>query len=177
MIQALTGQLWDKNLNYPLIARDAGGELSGIASDGLHLLAYLDPGDLLPERLEAICQGARALETPYGFRTYAPGQLDYSAAAYHWGAIWPFEQFFLAQGVLLHGREELLPVTLRAIEALQELGFVELFYWDEPSGLRGPGEIPGEGCALQLWSAAYPAAMHRLLGQPCGEPGTRKGGS
>ncbi len=162
-LRALLDELWDKELDYPLIARDGDGPIGGISSDGLHLLAYLRPEDLPPEKLEAICIASRPLETPYGFRTYAPGQPDYSPTAYHLGAIWPFEQFFIAKGALIHRREGLLEVALRVGTALERLGFPELFYWDEQSGLVGPGAVPGEGCDLQLWSAAWPSAMARLL--------------
>ncbi|MCR4405098.1 MAG: hypothetical protein NUW06_07500 [Candidatus Acetothermia bacterium] len=162
MVRALFTEMWDEALSYPLIAKDREGPISGISSDGLHLLAYLRPEDLTREKLEAICAAARSLETPYGFRTYAPGQLDYSPTAYHLGAIWPFEQFFIAKGAVTHGRRELLEVALRAGAALERLGFPELCYWDEEGGLRGPGEVPGEGCDLQLWSVAWPQAMVRL---------------
>lgn len=166
MVEALFRKLWDGGLDYPLIAKDGKGGISGISSDGLHLLAYLRPEDIPPQKLQAICTASKSLETPYGFRTYAPGQPDYSPKAYHLGAIWPFEQFFIAQGALIHGREELLEVALRVGEALERLSFPELFYWDERDGLRGPGTVPSEGCDLQLWSAAWPQAIHRLLQSP-----------
>lgn len=163
MIGALMRTLWDDQLSYPLIAQDGAGAISGIASDGLHMLAYLNREDLPPERLNRIWAAAASLATPYGFRTYALGQLDYSTTSYHWGAIWPFEQFFIAKAALHHGRVEFLSVALRVLDALRQLGFVELCYWDEQDGLQGPGAIPGEGCDLQLWSAALPQALQQLL--------------
>lgn len=163
MGQALLSELWDEDLCYPLIARDEDGPIGGISSDGLHMLAYLRPGDIPQQKLKDICSTSRALETPYGFRTYAPGQPDYSETAYHLGAIWPFEQFFIAKGAIIHGQEKLLKVALKIATALEKLGFPELFYWDEQSGLVGPGAVPGEGCDLQLWTAACPQGMHRLL--------------
>jgi glycogen debranching enzyme len=165
LLEALLDELWDRELNYPLIAKDRVGPISGISSDGLHLLAYLRPEDLPQAKLEAICIASKLLETPYGFRTYAPSQPGYSPTAYHLGAIWPFEQFFIAKGALIHGREELLEVALRVGRALERLGFPELFYWDEQCGLAGPGANSGEGegCDLQLWSVAWPKAMRRLL--------------
>lgn len=165
MVETLMSALWDDQLGHPLIARDGAGAIAGITSDGLHMLAYLKREDLPPERLNRIWAAADSLETPYGFRTYLPGQLDYSPTSYHWGAIWPFEQFFIARAALHHGRVELLSVTLRVLDALRQLGFVELCYWDEQDGLRGPGAIPDEGCDLQLWSAALPQALQQLLEQ------------
>lgn len=161
MVEGLFTELWDEELGYPLIAKDRKGGISGISSDGLHLLAYLRPEDLPPEKLQGICAASELLETPYGFRTYAPGQPDYSTNAYHLGAIWPFEQFFIAKGALIHGQAGLLKVALRVIKALERLGFPELFYWNERGGLVGSSE----GCDLQLWSVAWPQAVSRLLAQ------------
>jgi len=161
MIKRLFTELWDEDLGYPLVAKDRKGGISGISSDGLHLLAYLRREDLPPEKLQRICAASELLETPYGFRTYAPGQPDYSTNAYHLGAIWPFEQFFIAKGALIHGQAGLLKVALRVIKALERLGFPELFYWNERGGLVGSSE----GCDLQLWSAAWPQAVSRLLAQ------------
>ncbi len=161
--QCLVEELWDGDRRFPLIARDGSGDIGGISSDGLHMLGYLRKEDLPPGRLEELIVGAKLLETPYGYRSYAPGQPDYSETAYHLGAIWPFEQFFIAKGAIIHGQEKLLKVALKIATALEKLGFPELFYWDEQSGLLGPGVVPGEGCDLQLWTAACPQGMHRLL--------------
>lgn len=165
MVESLFNALWDEDLGYPLIAKDGSGELSGVSSDGLHMLAYLKKEDVPSEQLDEICAASKLLETPYGFRTYAPGQPDYSKTAYHLGAIWPFEQFFIANGAIIHGQERLLEISLRVVKALERLGFPELYYWDDRGGLEGPGEVPGEGCDLQLWTVAWPQAIYRLLTQ------------
>lgn len=157
MTEVLFTKLWDDERNFPAVALDGQGKITGIASDGLHMLAYLEPGDMPSEQLRAIEEGARALETPYGYRTYAPGQPGYDPSSYHWGSIWPFEQFFIARGALLHRREKLLEVALRVIPALRELGFVEAFAWEEGEKLHVVG------CDLQLWTAALPEALARLL--------------
>ena len=170
MAESLFKELWDEDLGYPLIAKDGGGRISGVSSDGLHLLAYLRQEDVPSEKLQSICAASRSLETPYGFRTYAPGQPDYSPKSYHLGAVWPFEQFFIAKGAIIHGQKRLLEVCLRVLKALERLGFPELLYADERGQLAGPGAILGEGCDLQLWSAAYPQAVYRLLQDVGGVP-------
>jgi glycogen debranching enzyme len=162
LAETLFKELWDEGLGFPLIAKDGRGGISGVSSDGLHMLVYLRPEDVPQQKLEEICVASRLLETPYGFRTYAPGQPDYSPRSYHLGAIWPFEQFFIAKGALIHGQDRPLEVALRALKALGKLGFPELLYWDEQEGLVNPGTSPGEGCDLQLWSTAYPQAVYRL---------------
>jgi glycogen debranching enzyme len=165
MAESLFKELWDEDLGYPLIAKDEGGRIPGFSSDGLHMLAYLRKEDVPQKNLERICAAASSLETPYGFRTYTPGQPGYSTTEYHLGAIWPFEQYFIAKGAIIYEQEELLEISLRAIKALETLGFPELFYWDDRGGLVGPGAVPGEGCDLQLWSVAWPQAVSRLLAQ------------
>lgn len=159
IVESIFSQLWDDDLNYPLIAKDQKGPISGISSDGLHMLAYLRKEEIPQAKLERIGKAAQALETPYGYRTYAPGQLGYAPNSYHLGSIWPFEQFFIAQGGVIHGQKEILGKSLKIIRALEKFGFPELFYWDNQSGYGlGPG-----GCDLQLWSAAYPQGISKLL--------------
>lgn len=149
-------KLWDDSLNFPLIAKDKKGGISGISSDALHMLAYLKPDDLPEEKLEAILERSTSLETPYGYRTYAPDQLDYSPHAYHLGSIWPYEQYFIGQSGLIHGSKDVFEKSVQIIEALDRYGFWELFGWD--------GEkLQALGCDLQLWTICYPLSVHKLL--------------
>lgn len=164
VVGSIARRLWDGDRAHPLIALDAGQPVPGISSDGLHMLAYLEPGDLPAAVVHQLWQGAQQLVTPFGFRSYAPDQPDYSPYAYHLGAVWPHEQFFLARGALAHGLGEAGRVCLGALDALAELGFVELFYWSPQEGLKGPGVVPGEGCDRQLWTTALPQALGRLVG-------------
>jgi len=157
---ALWDGLWDAGTDYLALARDGEALVPGVSSDGLHLLAYLRPEDVPPARLDSIRRRASELATPYGFRTYAPGQPDYSPTGYHQGAIWPYEQWFIAHGAVVHGLADVLFVAERVWAALEALGFVELFYWQDE--LRGPGVVPGEGCDLQLWSTVVPEGFVRL---------------
>lgn len=160
VVAALWDRLWDPNADYLALAWDGGELVPGVSSDGLHLLAYLRPEDVPPAKLDSIRRRASELATPYGFRTYAPGQPDYSPTGYHQGAIWPYEQWFIAQGAVVHGLVDVLSVAERVLAALEALGFVELFYWQDE--LRGPGVVPGEGCDLQLWSTVVPEGFVRL---------------
>lgn len=163
LISRLLTDLWDARTSYPLIAIDREGGVHGISSDGLHLLSYLLPGDLPKDKLAGIVANAHHLATPVGYRTYAPGQPDYSPHAYHLGGIWPMEQYFIARGALIHAQPELLEVALQVVEVLEELGFVEIYYWEEGMGLAGPRPDSLEGCDLQLWSTAVPNGLLSLL--------------
>ncbi|MCK4394563.1 hypothetical protein KAX17_16795 [Candidatus Bipolaricaulota bacterium] len=155
-VKHLFSDLWDEGSNYPLIAKDCKGGITGISSDALHMLAYLQEEDVPAKKLAGIVEGASQLATPYGYRTYAPGQLEYAPDSYHLGAIWPFEQFFIAKGALAHEQEDILEGSLQVVRALETLGFPELVCWDGKT-------LTPQGCDLQLWSAAWPQAIYRLL--------------
>ena len=155
-LERLFGDLWDENLGYPLIAVDRKGPISGVSSDALHMLAYLRSGDVPGDMLNGISANAAKLATPYGYRTYAPGQIDYAPDSYHLGPIWPYEQFFIACGAIIQGLEDLARVAMGTVEALHNLGFPELVVLD--------GESPsGGGCDTQLWSLVLPSALLRLV--------------
>ena len=155
MVRAIWEQLWDPQTDFPLVALDKDVRIPGISSDALHVLAYLQKNDIPRTKLAAIDQGARKLDTPYGYRTYASGQPEYTPDSYHLGSIWPYEQFFIAKGALRHGLDEVFEHSLGIISGLETHGFPELVVWD---GER----LAAGGCDLQLWSAAYPQAIGRL---------------
>jgi glycogen debranching enzyme len=159
----LFAELWDPTLDYPVIAVDRRGPIRGVSSDALHMLFYLDPGDVSEELLAAIVQGADALVTPFGYRTYAEGQQDYDPHAYHLGAIWPFEQAMIARAAARHGLANAQDVALRVVDGLERLGFHELFYWGRETGFEGGTAVDGQGCDLQLWSLAVPNALLFVL--------------
>jgi glycogen debranching enzyme len=134
------------------------------------MLYYLEPGDLSGEQLRGIADVAQALATGYGFRSYAPNQLDYALDAYHLGAIWPYEQVLIAEGARRFGLEEIVGCATRVLHALEKTGFPELLVWDGVS-------LAGGGCDTQLWSCAVPQGFARLSRidqpdlRPCdGEP-------
>ncbi|MCK4392255.1 hypothetical protein KAX17_05065 [Candidatus Bipolaricaulota bacterium] len=82
------------------------------------------------------------------------------------GPIWPFEQFFIAKGAVVHEQEEILGVSLQVMRALKMLGFCELVYCGEKKLTAG-------GCDLQLSPAAYPQAIRELLVEHCPIGGER----
>ncbi len=161
--ERLFADLWDPISDHPLIALDRDGPIRGVSSDALHMLWYLPPGDVRQGHLAAIARGAESLVTPFGYRTYAPGQVDYDPRAYHLGAVWPFEQALIAQGAARHGLSSAREVAFRVVDGLETLGFHELFYWDRATGLEGATAVDGQGCDLQLWSLAVPAALLSVL--------------
>jgi len=141
--EALFNKLWPKRLPY--IAIDKKGPIEGISSDFLHSLYYLEPEDIPDGSLSVINSIAKVLETPVGFRTYAPGQSGYHPRGYQRGAIWPFEQYFIAEGAKRHGLEGIAR-TAESCSGFE--GFPELIDWEN-------GKIRNLGHRLQLWTVAY----------------------
>lgn len=157
-VNALWSHLWDESLGCSLIALDQGTPVSGISSDALHVLAYLEPGDVPRSRLTEIQAVAALLETPYGYRSYAPDQTDYAPDAYHLGSIWPYEQTFIARGALQFELTDVFAAAGHILTALEEVGFPELLVWNGQAPSRG-------GCDVQLWTCAVPRAFEHLCKQ------------
>lgn len=154
----LFSELWNSELDYPVVAWDQKGKVSGITSDGLHILYYLREGDIPEDKLNSIMNASTQLETPYGFRTYAPDQPGYAPENYHLGSVWPFEQYFIASVGKRLNRSRLEDIAFGSLDAITEHGFYELFSWN--------GEkLKPLGCEKQLWTACLPIGLSRLIGQ------------
>jgi len=156
LVRAIWKRMWDPDRGVPVIAQDRSATVSGVSSDALHMLAYLEPGDVPASYLEGIEAASVQLATEYGFRSYAPGQRDYAPDAYHLGSIWPYEQVFIARGALRFGLDGVFQVSARVLRALESLGFPELVVWDGQ-------QLSGGGCDAQLWTCAVPGAFVDLL--------------
>jgi len=154
--------LWDSVLDVPLIAQDQQGGIAGVSSDVLHMLAYLEPGDICKRHLHSIEEASQQLVAPCGYRSYANGHTDYDPHAYHLGAIWPFEQAIIARGASRHNLDHVREVANRVIDVLEVDGFPELVYWSEESPIESALAVPGQGCDLQLWTLAVPSALLAL---------------
>jgi len=128
----------------PLVAIDARGEISGFTSDILHALYYLEQGDIPIEKRGLFGTTSELLKTPAGYRTLAPTEKGYQSSAYVKGGIWPFEQYFIAEGARKHGLEDIA----RTADCCRFDGFPELLSWED-------GKIIGLGHKLQLWTVAY----------------------
>lgn len=140
---ALHDKLWPVRLPY--IAVDAKAPIAGISSDFLHSLYYLEPEDMPDGKKEIMKSIAEELKTPVGFRTYAPSEQGYRPKAYHFGSIWPFEQYFIAEGARKHGLES----VARIADSCSGFSkFPELVDWRN-------GRIVNLEHKLQLWTVAY----------------------
>lgn len=146
LIDKMQRVFWDRFMvePKPLVAIDARGGIPGVTSDILHALYYLEPGDIPAEKIGLFSTASELLKTPAGYRTFAPTEKGYQSSAYVKGAIWPFEQYFIAEGARRHGLED---IALTA-DCCRFDGFPELLNWEDD-------KIIGLGHKLQLWTVAY----------------------
>lgn len=93
--------LWDTELGAFVIAKDSLGPIQGISSDSLHILYYLDPGDITPEKIGRLIDSSKPLETSAGYRTLSP-KLARMRDGYHARTIWPYEQAKINAGARKH---------------------------------------------------------------------------
>jgi glycogen debranching enzyme len=94
--------LFDKQLDALSIAIDRGGRISGISSDILHALHYLNPMDIDPKSLERFLVNTSILETSFGYRTLSAQNAEEVSDAYHAKTVWTHEQAIIHKGASAH---------------------------------------------------------------------------
>jgi glycogen debranching enzyme len=138
--------LWDEDTGCFIIAKDDMGTISGVTSDSLHALYYLEPGDLSPEQIAGLCKSASQLESDIGYTVMDKGLATTINDSYHARAVWPFEQAFIHAGAEKFNLPVVMSVSQRISNHIRH-SFPELFY------LENGKFVPG-GCNLQLWTLA-----------------------
>ena len=150
--------LFDQERGIFYIAKDSAGSISGAASDSLHLLYYLEPGDLSSDVLEKLVDSSKVLETKIGYRTLDQQTAQYSSDPYHSKTVWPFEQALINIAATRFGLSAAAEVSSRIIERLRmDQGFdPEIYEMVTDLGERG-------GCDTQLWTIAAKRYFASLL--------------
>jgi glycogen debranching enzyme len=138
-------RLYDNDSGSFYLALDKKGRISGISSDSLHALFYLEPDDLPSNRIKAIAKSAKILETPIGYRTLSPLLAGKLKSSYHTRTVWPFEQALIHEGAKKFGLKHVMEVSARIIPALDTNP--EIFILEEEKHKKG-------GCDPQLWTIA-----------------------
>ncbi len=137
--------LWDVELGnfYPAI--DEEGTVSSVTSDGLHMLAYLERGDVSAETVSSIVASSKSLETELGYQVMSAFDADRVEYDYHAKTVWPFEQAMIHLGAtrfeLAHVRE----VCERIIPHIQTAA---------PETLTLAADLNSKSCDPQLWTLA-----------------------
>jgi len=167
MVDALNEQLWDPLLGSFAVGRDEQGLLTGTSSDALHMLWYLRAGDVSSDRIEAVVNASRPLETVAGYAASTQ-----SRQSYHGFTVWPFEQAFVHAAAIEYGLGEAASVALRADAALSMAPSLGEHF--QIRGDRGDGEHAQLSETNEmLWTAAAAiyfasARSGRVLARPAG---------
>ena len=152
MLTALP-QLWDDTLGsfYPAI--DQAGAVQTITSDGLHMLAYLEDGDLSAEMLTSLEQSSRILETELGYVVMNSADADRVEYDYHAKTVWPFEQALIHLGARRFNQPHVASVCERVIPHIQTAA---------PETLATVPELTSKSCDPQLWTLAARDYFNRV---------------
>jgi len=136
------------------IGRDSELTYTGVSSDTLHLLWFLEPNDFAdrPEFLPTLSRTAiDVLSTPYGFRGLDVSSALKKKTQYHGVSIWPFEQALIHQAAVKFNLVEVKEVSTRIYGFLESVSsFPELVECSksEPDACKAGDEN------TQLWTVA-----------------------
>ena len=164
---------WIRDGNYYALALDAdGSKVDALSSNMGHLLWS---GIVDESRAEAVVQhlmGPR-LFSGWGVRTLAQGEARFNPVGYHTGAVWPFDNAFIAWGLRRYGfKMEAARIAAGILDAADYFSgrLPEAFAGYEREFTVYPVEYP-TACSPQAWSTGTPLLLLRtMLGlNPLGE--------
>ncbi len=164
---------WVADGGYFAVALDSDGrQVDSLTSNNGHLLWS---GIVDRSKARAVVQhllGPR-LFSGWGVRTLAEGDARYNPIGYHTGAVWPFDNSFIAWGLRRYGfKEEAACLVAGILEAAEVFAcrLPEAFGGYPRHLTRYPVEYP-TACSPQAWSTGAPLLLLRAaLGlEPAGE--------
>jgi glycogen debranching enzyme len=164
---------WVEDERYFALALDPdGNQVDALASNNGHLLWS---GIVDKSKAKAVARhllGPR-LFSGWGVRTLAEGQGRYNPIGYHVGAVWPFDNSFIAWGLRRYGfKEDAAVIAAGMLDAAQFFNgrLPEAFGGYERAQTMYPVQYP-TACSPQAWSTGAPLLLLRtMLGlEPLGE--------
>ena len=153
MVRALH-RFFDWDLGSFVVASDRKGNVRAVSSDALHMLFYLEPGDLTQDMIDEIVRTSQLLETPVGYRTLEPDAVAHPQTeveyyeGYHSDSVWLFEQAMIHIGARKFGLSDVMEISERIKGPLEGFSGELLDIADDGS------IIPGGTTTEQLWSDA-----------------------
>src|SRR6266699_187148 len=164
---------WLEDGQYFAVALDNDGrQVDSLTSNIGHLLWS---GIVDKSKADAVARHllGRRLFSGWGVRTLAEGEGRYNPIGYHVGAVWPFDNSFIAWGLRRYGfREEAARIVAGILEAAEVFAgrLPEAFGGYPRSLTRYPVQYP-TACSPQAWSTGAPLLLLRVaLGrEPEGE--------
>src|SRR5260370_15135477 len=149
---------WVEDGEYFAVAIDSDGRrVDSLTSNNGHLLWS---GIVDKTKAKAVVRhlmGPR-MYSGWGIRTLAEGEARYNPIGYHVGAVWPFDNSFIAWGLRRYGfKAEAACVAAGILEAAEIFDgqLPEAFGGYEPSPTLYPVRYPTR-CSPQTWSTRRP---------------------
>ena len=156
---------WVEEDQYFALALDAdGNKVDALASNNGHLLWS---GIVDKSKAKAVVRhlmGPR-LFSGWGVRTLAEGEGRFNPIGYHVGAVWPFDNSFIAWGLRRYGfKEEAAQIAAGILEAANFFAgrLPEAFGGYERSQTKYPVQYP-TSCSPQAWSTGAPLLLLRTM--------------
>lgn len=148
--------LFDKEIGNFYLAWDKEGPVSGISSDGLAMLTYLQPEDIEPERLLSIINSSKILETKAGYLCLEPKLGDSLKYDYH-ARVWPKDQANIHRGAeqfkIWYQNQENAQIVEALDHVLEVSSRVMKYLKTDPETLKVKnGRVKKAGCDPQLWT-------------------------
>jgi glycogen debranching enzyme len=164
---------WVADGGYFAVALDNDGrQVDSLTSNNGHLLWS---GIVEVSKARAVVRHLLGpqLFSGWGVRTLAEGEARYNPIGYHTGAVWPFDNSFIAWGLRRYGfKAEAAAIAAGILDAAEVFaGRLPEAFGGYPRGLtRYPVEYP-TACSPQAWSTGAPLLLLRTaLGlEPAGE--------
>ena len=164
---------WVKDGEYFALALDAdGGQVDALASNIGHLL-WSGIVDRTKARAVVRHLMGEHLFSGWGVRTLAAGEGRYNPVGYHVGAVWPFDNSFIAWGLRRYGfKDEAARIAAGILDASEFFDgrLPEAFGGYQRQLTRYPVRYP-TACSPQAWSTGAPLLFLRtMLGlEPVGD--------
>jgi glycogen debranching enzyme len=156
---------WVEDGEYFALALDTeGNQVDALASNNGHLLWSGIVDKSKAKRVVGHLMGPR-LFSGWGVRTLAEGEERYNPIGYHVGAVWPFDNSFIAWGLRRYGfADEAAQIAAGILDAAEFFeGRLPEAFGGYPRPLtRYPVQYP-TACSPQAWSTGAPLLFLRTM--------------
>jgi glycogen debranching enzyme len=156
---------WIEDGEYYAVALDADGRRVDSLTSNIGHLLWSGIVDKAKARAVARHLLGPRLFSGWGVRTMAEGDARYNPIGYHVGAVWPFDNSFIAWGLRRYGfREEAACIAAGILQAADIFAgrLPEAFGGYPRSVTRYPVEYP-TACSPQAWSTGAPLLLLRVM--------------
>src|SRR5215472_11993033 len=156
---------WIEDGQYYAVALDADGRRVDSLTSNIGHLMWSGIVDKAKARAVARHLLGPRLFSGWGVRTMAEGDARYNPIGYHVGAVWPFDNSFIAWGLRRYGfREEAASIAAGILQAADIFAgrLPEAFGGYPRSVTRYPVEYP-TACSPQAWSTGAPLLLLRVM--------------